>query len=314
MSPQSNRFAHYLKARRAQLKPEDVGFPADPGRRVDGLKREEVAELAGISPEYYTRLEQGQSYQLSEQVLNGLTRALKLDADAAAYFYRLALPEPPVQSVPVTPVISDSVKQIIEQWSDVPVYVYDRNQDVISTNELARALFPKIAPGSNAVMTAFEMAPEVRETPQWQALARTVVAALRFHGDPADTRLQQIVGELSVREPVFRTLWADHDAVPLTSGVVPAYIEGFGLGDFPWQNFYVPGGLFMGVWPAPPGSFAFGVIEHFRRQLRERADAADGESRGISAGERAVQSRGFVREIDSIRLATEPIESDDPAL
>ena len=273
MSPHSNRFALYLKARRAQLKPEDVGFPPDPARRVNGLKREEVAALAGISPEYYTRLEQGQSYQLSEQVLNGLTRALKLDADAAAYFYRLALPEPPVLSTPISPVITEQVLQIIDQWSDVPVFVYDRNQDVISANDLARALFPKITPGSNAVIAAFAMAPEVRETPQWQTLVRTVVAALRFHGDPVDPRLQQIVGELSVHEPVFRTLWADYNAVPLTSGVVPAYIEGFGLGDFPWQNLYVPGGLFMGVWPAPPGSFAFGVIEHFRRQLRNQATA-----------------------------------------
>jgi len=316
VSPHSNRFAQYLKARRAQLKPEDVGFPADPGRRVNGLKREEVAELAGISVEYYTRLEQGQSYQLSEQVLNGLTRALKLDADAAAYFYRLALPEPPVRNAPTTPVITDSVRQIVDQWSDVPVFVYDRNQDVLSANELARAIFPKITPGSNSVMIAFAMDAGVRETPQWQALARTVVAALRFHGEPADPRLQQIVGELSVREPVFRILWADHDAVPLTSGVVPAYIEGFGLGDFPWQNLYVPGGLFMGVWPAPPGSFAFGVIDHFRRQLHERARAIEAASRDESAaGTRAAQSRGFVRrELDSIRLATEPIESEDPAL
>jgi transcriptional regulator with XRE-family HTH domain len=302
--PQSNRFALYLKARRAQLKPEDVGFPADPARRLRGLKRAEVAELAGISPEYYTRLEQGRSYRVSESVLAGLTRALRLDADAAEYFYRLALPESPVRTKPPSPVVVDHVLRIIEQWSDVPVYLYDRNLDVLTANDLALALFPKIAPGSNSVMSAFAMAPDLRETPQWAALASTVVAALRFHGDPADPRLQQIVGELSVREPLFRRLWADHTAVPLTSGVVPAYIEGFGPGEFPWQNLNVPGGLFMGIWPAPPGTFAGDVIEHLRRRLRGAEE---------SAPARPEQSGGTAR-LESIRLVIEPVQSDDPAV
>ena len=308
MSPHPNRFAQYLKARRAQLKPEDVGFPADPGRRVSGLKREEVAALAGISPEYYTRLEQGQAYQLSEEVLAGLTSALKLDADATAFFYRLALPEPPVRTTRTEPVISPLVLQLVDQWSDVPVYIYDRNQDVVLANDLARALFPTVVPGSNTVITAFAMRPELRATEQWRALARTVVAALRFHGDPADPRLQQIVGELSVREPLFRTLWADYDAVPLTSGIVPAYFEGFGTGDFPWQNLYVPGGLFMGVWPAPEGSFAHTVIEHVRAQLRQRPRVDE----SVASGEPV--SGGTVRHhLESMRRLAGPVESDDPA-
>jgi len=274
VSPQSNRFAQYLKARREQLKPEDVGFPSDPERRVRGLKREEVAALAGISPEYYTRLEQGHSYQLSEQVLAGLTLALKLDSYAAAYFYRLALPEIPVQSVEEAPVVSDSVRQLLDGWSGVPVCVYDRNQDVILMNDLMRALFPRITPGSNTVMTAFSMAPEYRATEQWQTLTRTVVAALRFHGDPTDPRLQDIVGDLSIREPVFRTLWADHDAVPLDSGVVPIYTELFGLADFPWQNLSLPNGLFLGVWAAPVGSVANTVIQHLSEKLTTEMSAA----------------------------------------
>ncbi|MET4584116.1 transcriptional regulator with XRE-family HTH domain [Conyzicola nivalis] len=316
MSPHPNRLARYLKARRAQVEPEQVGFPADPGRRLRGLKRTEVAELAGISPEYYTRLEQGLGHRPSEQVLAGLTRALKLDADAAAYFYRLALPEPSVYRQPAAPTVTEPVLQIIEQWSDVPVYVYDRNQDVIMANDLALALFPKIVPGSNAVQIAFSMALELRETPQWKALARTVVAALRFHGDPADPRLQEIVGELSVHEPIFRTIWADYEAVPLTSGTVPAYVEGFGVVDFPWQNLRSSGGLFIGVWPAPPGTIAFTVLEHLRVKLRAPIDGPQrtfDEDNLASTG--SVHNGGLsLQHRESIRLVTNPDQSVDPAL
>jgi transcriptional regulator with XRE-family HTH domain len=306
MSPQTNRFSQYLKARREQLKPEDVGFPRDPDRRVKGLKREEVAILAGISPEYYTRLEQGRSYQLSEQVLSGLTRALKLDSYAAAYFYRLALPEAPVQAVARTPVIDDQVRQLVAGWSDVPVCIFDRNQDVLLLNNLMQALFPRIVPGSNTVMTAFSMAPEYRATPQWRALARGVVGALRFYGDPADPRLHEIVGELSIREPVFRTLWAEYDAVPLDSGVVPANVPGFGLVDFPWQNLRLANGLFMGVWAAAPGSPAEEVIDLHRRQLGSRliVELVDDE---------AVEGERVSARIESPPDRFDSARSDDPA-
>jgi transcriptional regulator with XRE-family HTH domain len=316
VSSHSDRFAQYLKARRAQVKPEDVGFPPDPGRRLQGLKRTEVAELAGISAEYYTRLEQGQGHQPSEQVLAGLTRALKLNADAAAYFYRLALPEPPVAGQRVATTVTEPVRRIIEQWSDVPVYVYDRNQDIMMANDLASALFPAIVAGSNAVQIAFGMAAKLRDTPQWKTLARTVVAALRFHGDPADPRLQEIVGDLSVHEPLFRTIWADYDAVPLTSGTVPAYVDGFGVVDFPWQNLRVPGGLFIGVWPAPPGTAAFTVLEHLRSKLRGLGDAeSDSREKNSLVGTGSVHDGSFLHhEPEFIRMATDPVQSDDPAL
>jgi transcriptional regulator with XRE-family HTH domain len=303
MSPHSHRLALYLKARRSQVQPEQVGFPADPGRRLRGLKRDEVAELAGISPEYYTRLEQGRGHQPSEQVLVGLTRALRLDPDAAAYFYRLAMPEPPLYRQSTAPTISAPVLQIIEEWSDVPVYVYDRNQDVIMANDLAQALFPKIVPGSNAVQIAFNMSLELRETPQWKAMARTVVAALRFHGDPSDPRLREIVGKLSVHEPLFRTIWADYDAVPLTSGTVPAYVEGFGVVDFPWQNLRALGGLFIGVWPAPPGTIAATVLDHLRVRLRASIDELPTASDDVLASTGGVHNGGLsLQHRESIRL------------
>lgn len=270
MSPESNRFAQYLRARRAQVKPEDVGFPQDAVRRVAGLKREEVAELAGISLEYYTRLEQGQPYQLSEQVLSGLSRALRLDADAARYFYRLALPEPPTRSTG-TPSLSEHVIHLVDGWSDVPVFVEDSNLDIVVANDLSRAIFPFLAPGSNAALSMFSVPDKVRALDGWLPLARACVAGLRFQADPNDPRLQEIVGELSVRDPLFRELWADHHAEPFTSGEIDVFVDGFGLVRFDWQMLNVPGGLQMVVWAPASGSLAADAIDHVRAKLRTEA-------------------------------------------
>ncbi|MCU1405121.1 MAG: family transcriptional regulator [Glaciihabitans sp.] len=314
MSPQSNRFAHYLKARREQLKPEDVGFPSDPDRRVKGLKREEVAALAGISPEYYTRLEQGRSYQLSASVLAGLASALKLDSYAAAYLYRLALPELPVRAATAAPVVSDTIRQLVAEWPDVPVSIFDRNQDILVMNDLLRALLPNISPGSNIVISAFSMPPEYRATEQWQAFARTVVSALRVHGIPTDARLQEIVGDLSIRDATFRALWADHDAIPFDSGVVIAYIEGFGVADFPWQNLNLPDGLFMGIWAAPQGSLAGRVIDHFRHILCAGLVPVEAERHTVTTGAVSEPARrsDTDHQLDAPYLALRPALLGEP--
>jgi transcriptional regulator with XRE-family HTH domain len=258
--------AEYLRARRAQLRPEDVGFPPDPGRRVRGLRRAEIAELAGISLEYYTRLEQGRHYQMSETVLSGLTRALQLSDSAAAYFYRIALPLPPVQAVPTSSPVSDLVVQLVEGWSGLPVYVADRNQDIILANDLAHQLFPALLlSGNNVVNSVFTAPNEGRGLEGWKKLAHQAVAALRFHGDPADLRLQEIVGTLSVRDADFRRIWADHVAQPLTSGTAPVLVDGLGFGDVPWQALEVPGGYSMVVYLAPAGTFAEEAIRYLRQ-------------------------------------------------
>jgi len=275
VSSSSNRFAEYLRARRAQLKPEDAGFPADPGRRVSGLKREEVAELAGISLEYYTRLEQGQHYQLSEPVLEGLTRGLQLDADAAAYFYRLALPEVPRSSTGETPVLDERLLHVIEGWAHAPVFITDRNLDILIANDLSLGIFPWLVPGTNVVLAVFSVPAEVRNLEGWPTLARASVAGLRFHGDPSDPRLQEVVGELSVRETLFRELWAGYDARPLVSGSIGVFISDFGLVDLEWQVLGAPGGLSMTVWVPKPASPAAEAINYVRARLDSGAERLD---------------------------------------
>jgi transcriptional regulator with XRE-family HTH domain len=269
MNADSRRLGDYLRARRSRVTPEAVGLPPDPHRRVPGLRREEVADLAGISLEYYTRLEQGHPYQLSEQVLAGLARALRLDAPSSEYFYRLALPVPAIRPAGTGTALSPIVRSLLDQWSGIPVYVFDRNQDVLATNDLAKAMFREFAlPGANCVLATFSTPAEGRSIESWQRTARGGVAALRFHGDPSDRRLQEIVGELSVRDNDFRSMWADHEARPYDSGTAPALIEGFGFGEFPWQLLNLPDGLFMVLWLAPPNTFAAAAIEHLNATLR----------------------------------------------
>jgi len=250
------------------VQPQDVGLPPNPNRRVRGLRREEVADLAGISLEYYTRLEQGHPYQLSESVLAGLARALRLDAASAEYFYRLALPVPSLHRADPAAALSPLVTALVDQWAGIPVYVIDRNQDVRATNDLAKAMFRRFAlPGANCVHATFTAPADGRTGESWQRTARTLVAALRFHGDPTDPRLQEIVGELSVRDADFRAMWADHEARPYDSGIAPVLVEGFGFGDIAWQMLNVPGDLYMVLWLAPPNTFAAAAIAHLTAGL-----------------------------------------------
>lgn len=268
MSSERGALADYLRARRAELRPEDVGYPRDAHRRVSGLRRSELAELAGISAEYYTRLEQGRAYQMSEAVLGSLARALRLDDAATAYFYRIALPAPPRMPVPLAGPVSDLVVRLVEEWAGSPVYVADRNMDVLLSNDLAAAMFPGIlTAGSNVLESVFSTPREGRGLGGWSEVAMNAVAALRFQSDPADPRLHEIVGGLSVRDADFRRMWANHAARPLSAGAAPVVIDGLGFGEIPWQALDVPGGYTMIVYLAPAGSFAARAIDHLKATL-----------------------------------------------
>ncbi|WP_354026282.1 helix-turn-helix transcriptional regulator [Conyzicola nivalis] len=266
VSSKPEALAEFLRARRAQLRPEDVGLPAEPGRRVRGLRRSEVSRLAHISEQYYTRLEQGRTLQPSYSVLSGLVTAFALDEYEAAYFYKLALPTPPTtEAAPITPP-GDLIVQLVARRSDLPVVVTDRNQDVLLINELGSALLPALRPGINVVDMVFATPGKRRESASWRAAARQAVAALRFNADPSDPRLQQIVGGLSVRDSDFRALWADQQARPLESGLAPVLVVGFGSGDVEWQTLEIPGGYFLIAYLPTPGTFSGAVIDYLRQR------------------------------------------------
>ena len=262
--------AEYLRARRGSLMPEDVGYPRDANRRVRGLRREEVAQLAGISLEYYVRLEQGRDHQISEQVLSSLARALQLDDNGRTYFYRLALPMPrPTPDSATRPVVSETVLRLLEQWSGTPAFLFDRNQDILVANDLAAALSPGfVVPGNNLTVMLFDADSATRASGTWCATARASVAALRFHGDPDDPRLREIVGTLSVRDHDFRRMWADHEVHPLVGGVSSNHVDGFGTIELRWQVLNVPDGNYMNVRLADPESRAGAALRHLAAELR----------------------------------------------
>lgn len=266
--------AEYLRARRAALKPEDVGYPPDPQRRVRGLRREEVAERAGISLEYYVRLEQGQNHRISEQVLEALARALDLDDSGRSYLYKLALPSPSDARLQETDhEVTPRLRALLDQWAGTSAEIFDRNQDLIFVNSLAAALAPGYSiPGNNYVVMMFATPPENRSNERWRETARDSVAALRFHADPDDPRLRQIVDQL-MPDADFREFWLAHEARPFSSGLAPNFVDGYGWVELPFQVLDVPGGLFMNVIVPEPDSPAGFAIEHLLARLRGPDDA-----------------------------------------
>lgn len=216
-----NRIGEYLRARRELLRPEDVGLQQHGHRRVPGLRREEMAMLAGISNEYYLRLEQGRDQHPSDQVLNGLARALQLDEDATAYLKQLAQPSEGSRRRPPRPErVSSGMKHLLASWTETPAYVQGRNLDVLDSNPLAVALSPIFTPGVNLVRAAF-LDPAVKDLYRdWEALTGTTVAGLRAQNGPAidDPQLRELVGELSLKSERFARLWSRHDVRPKNSG------------------------------------------------------------------------------------------------
>ena len=263
--------ADFLRARREQLQPEDVGLPRDTNRRVPGLRREEVADLAGISAEYYVRLEQGRDHQPSEQVLASLGRALRLDDDGFTYLQRVARAAPAVVAAESPrPIVAASVRQLLDQWSHTPAYVSDSNHDVLCANAPARAMAPGyLETGSNMLLSVFAGADTAVRSADWYVAASALVDSLRFNGDPADRRLQEIVGTLSVRDRGFRRMWAGHNARPLVSGVTPSFVEPLGWVDFNWQTLEIPAqrGLFLTTFFGAPGSRAAAAIAYLAASI-----------------------------------------------
>ena len=205
-----NLLGEYLTTRRGQVSPEDAGLPVAGRRRVPGLRREELAGLAGVSAPYLMRLERAPLWRPSPQVLEALARALRLDADGAAHLRALAaageeatLTEPPV---------APGIQQLLDGWTGAAAFVRDHRFDVLAANALARALSPFYVPGRNLVRDTF-MDPAARTFfADWPTIAAQAVAGLRQEAGAAagDAALTALVDELSA-DPDFRALWARHD-------------------------------------------------------------------------------------------------------
>jgi len=173
---QDNLLGEYLRARRELVRPEDVGLPVNGVRRVAGRRREEVAMLAGISSDYYLRLEQGRDRNPSVQVLEALARALRLDEAATDYLLRLAAPRPKKRRRPHKETVPPSIRQLLDVIG-LPAFVEGRYLDVLAANDLATALSPSMRAGQNRLMSMFLDPAEKAFYVDWEKSIGTFVAS-----------------------------------------------------------------------------------------------------------------------------------------
>lgn len=204
----------YLTARRALVTPAEVNLPVTGHRRVPGLRREEVALLAGVSADYYVRLEQGRERSPSAQVLDALATALRLDEDGRLHLFRVAGVGPRIRAATVTDRVEPSLLALMDAWPHNPAVVYNRAYDVLASNTIADALFHGWAHSRNLMHVVFTDPAARAFYRDWYDVARNSVAGFRLgHGvAPDDPRVRQVLGELLERSPEFAELWARHDA------------------------------------------------------------------------------------------------------
>ncbi len=226
MSPDAhlNQLGEFLKVRRAELSPRTVGLPDSAGpRRVAGLRREEVAQLAAISPDYYTRLEQGRIHA-SAPVLEALAQALHLDDDQRGYLFGLAGKEIARPRRRARQKVQPQLRRLLDDLTATPAVVMGRRMDVIAWNSLAAALitdFGQVPEKHRNYVRILFTDPAMRTLyADWKTVARTCVAQLRMEAAkyPDDPRLSALVGELSVQDADFRTWWASHQVATLSVG------------------------------------------------------------------------------------------------
>lgn len=221
MSDEPNLLGAFLRARRELVTPAEAGLPVLGTRRVPGLRREEVALLAGISADYYLRLERGRDRHPSAQVLESLARVLRLDADSTTYLLSLAADKPRRPRRRRTETAPPSTAQLV-QTLPLPAFIEGRYLDVLAANPLATALSPRLTPGHNRLRDVFLDPAEQALFRDWDTATGVIVAGFReaVGTDVGDPRSVELVGELSLASPLFRRLWARHDVHPRGGAVV----------------------------------------------------------------------------------------------
>jgi transcriptional regulator with XRE-family HTH domain len=219
----SQELGDFLRTRRAALSPAESGVPTyGAPRRVPGLRREEVAQLAGVSVNYYTRIEQGESHQMSDSVMESIANALQLDVDERSHFLRLARPAPVVRRTTGPERVRDSVLALAESSSDQAAIIVGRRIDLLGGNRLGFALLglrPDQRP--NLVKMTF-LDPAMRDLlVDWEQQARNAASYLRMASSdqPDDPLLAELVGELSIKSAEFARIWAVHPVSECVHGV-----------------------------------------------------------------------------------------------
>jgi len=268
--------SEFLTSRRAKLTPDQAGIPDFGGRRrVPGLRREEVALIAGMSSEYYKRFERGNATGVSEAVIDGISRALQLDEAEHAHLYDLVRAantgaDPQRRRATLRKQqVSSGTQQTIDAMSTVPVFVQNGRLDAVATNRLGHALFSEMFvdahPPVNAARFVF-LDPRAQTFYQdWEGNARQIVAILRAEAgrSPYDRQLSDLVGELSTQNDLFRRLWGAHDVKEHRTGIKKIHHPVVGDLSLTFQSMDLSSdrGLQMLVFSAEPGSSSYDGLQ-----------------------------------------------------
>jgi len=257
----------FLISRRERISPAQAGLPAYGGgnRRVKGLRREEVALLAGVSIDYYIRMERGNLVGASDAVLNGIASALQLDEAERAHLFdlaRAAQPTPPRQRPAKTAGVTAGIQQVLDAITEAPAWVRNARHDILAANRLARALYaPVLAdprrPANNARFIYLD--PGAREFfTDWERAADDTAAMLRSEAgsNPRDKQLIELIGELSTCSEEFRARWAAHNVRFHRTGHKQLHHPVVGRLDLDFEAMEFPAhpGLTLLTYTAPAGT------------------------------------------------------------
>lgn len=254
----------FLRSRRARIQPEEVGLPGHGRRRVPGLRREEVAQLAGVSVDYYIRLEQGRGPSVSDAVLDAVGRVLRLDDTEQEYLRSVARPAATRRksaSGPARQKVRPGLRLLLDTMDRAPAFVLGRRMDILAWNALGDAVvgFSRMPPEERNMPRQVFLNPQARELyPDWPAVAAETVAYLRLDAGqhPHDKELATLVGELSLGSEDFRRLWADHQVKEKTYGTKRMTHPVAGELSMPYETLTVSGepDQVLVVYTPEPGS------------------------------------------------------------
>ncbi|MFB8753735.1 helix-turn-helix transcriptional regulator [Streptomyces parvulus] len=249
--------AGFLRTRRSRVDPASAGIPTDSRRRVEGLRREEVAHLSGVSVDYYVRLEQGRATQPSEQVLDALAGVLGLDETEREHLHRLARQRRRRPKAPASRVRPELLR-VLDLVADAPAVIMNHRLDVLAGNRLAGLLYGRPLPGLNTARHIFLEEAERGLYADWENCTLDAVGHLRLAAGkyPEDPRLASLIGELAMGSERFRRLWARADVCARTHGRKAYRHPLVGLLELHQENFSLPdaSGMELLVLSAAPGS------------------------------------------------------------
>ncbi|MEV7432330.1 helix-turn-helix transcriptional regulator [Streptomyces griseoviridis] len=288
----------FLKSRRDRVTPEQAGLPVYGNRRVAGLRRNEVALLAGMSVEYYTRLERGGLGGASDAVLDALGRALRLDDTERAHLYDLRATASGSararRGAPARPAVRAGVRRMLDAMPTLPVLVTDQRFDVLLANPLARALYAPafedaLGKAANTARFCF-LSPAARQYyVDWEQIARTAVGALRVAAakDPYDRALSDLIGELSTRSDTFRVLWGAQDVRVFRDGTKRFRHPVVGRLDLDHETMFLAADdqVCVAVYSAVPGSASEDGLKLLASWAATTGDRASEGSEGSGQSE-----------------------------